>query len=501
VRALAKVEPVNDGSEVPAGKVKVRAIATPGYSAGSVSYVIEAAGTRVICTGDLIYGDGQIRDLYSLQDAVPEAKARGYHGYAARAGDLIASLRKVAALKPDILLPAHGPAITHPQQSISQLISRLQTFLRSHFETDALRWYWGDDNHRIRSRAVERQLDIMPMAETTKLPPDILAFGNSRVIVSKSGAAFVVDAGYSKLLPELQRLRAEGSISGVEGIWITHYHDDHTDHVNDVVAAFGSPVYFTQSMAEVIGNPAGFRLPCLTTRPIPVQNAKRDGETLRWNEWQLTFWNFPGQTLYHGGLVARRENGQTYLFLGDSFTPSGMDDYCMQNRDFLRNGAGYEYCLRKISSLPKDTWLMNQHVAPMFRYSDAQIQRMQVEIGKRSAALRELAPWPDINYMVDESWARVYPYGQTAKTGALVSVELRITNHAPNSMMYRVKWNVPQGWELMSGRDRATVPAREDGVIEAKFRVSSPGLHVITADVSFGAWQLPAWTEALVRVQ
>ena len=137
VRSLVNVQAVVDGSEVPAGDVRLRAIATPGYTAGSVSYVIETAGTRVICTGDLIYGDGQIRDLYSLQDAVPEAKARGYHGYAARAGDLIASLRKVAALKPDILLPAHGPAITDPLPSISRLISRLQSFLRSHFETDA----------------------------------------------------------------------------------------------------------------------------------------------------------------------------------------------------------------------------------------------------------------------------------------------------------------------------------------------------------------------------
>ena len=91
-------------------------------------------------------------------------------------------------------------------------------------------------------------------------------------------------------------------------------------------------------MSEVIGNPAAFRLPCLTTRPIPIENAKRDGETVRWNEWQFTFWNFPGQTLYHGGLVARRDDGQTYLFVGDSFTPSGMDDYCMQNREHPAQG-------------------------------------------------------------------------------------------------------------------------------------------------------------------
>src|SRR5690606_1017791 len=160
---------VSDGDVIEAGKTRIRVVSTPGYTRGAVSYVIETAGKRIACTGDLIYGDGKLLDLYSLQDAVPEAKARGYHGYAARAGDLIRSLRRIAAEQPDVLLPARGPAIPNPQASIERLIGRLQSFLASHYETDALRWYWGDENHRIRSLAVERPMDVMPMAEQAKL--------------------------------------------------------------------------------------------------------------------------------------------------------------------------------------------------------------------------------------------------------------------------------------------------------------------------------------------
>ena len=83
---------------------------------------------------------------------------------------------------------------------------------------------------------------------------------------------------------------------------------------------------------------------------------------MQWNEWQFTFWNFPGQTLYHGGLVAKRDDGQTYFFVGDSVAPSGMDDYCMQNRTYLRRGEGYDFCLRRIASLPENSWLLNQYV-------------------------------------------------------------------------------------------------------------------------------------------
>jgi glyoxylase-like metal-dependent hydrolase (beta-lactamase superfamily II) len=147
VQPLAITRAVSDGDSLDEGDLRIRVVGTPGYTRGAVSYLIEAGGKRIACTGDLIYGDGQIFDLYSLQDAVGEAKARGYHGYAARAVHLIGSLRKIAAAKPDIILPVRGSVITDPEASINRLIARLQTFLASHYETDALRWYWGDDGY------------------------------------------------------------------------------------------------------------------------------------------------------------------------------------------------------------------------------------------------------------------------------------------------------------------------------------------------------------------
>ena len=492
---------VADGDIVEAGKVQIRVLSTPGYTRGAVSYLIDAGGKRVACTGDLIYGDGQLFDLYSLQDAVPEAKARGYHGYAARARALIESLRKIAAEKPHILLPARGPAIRDPLTSITRLIERLQMFLASHFETDALRWYWGDDNHRIRSRAVERAMNVMPMAEQSKLPEDIVAIGNSRLILSRSGAAFLVDAGYRNLLPELQKLNSAGKIRSVDGIWITHYHDDHTDYINDVMNTFSSPVYFTAGMAEVMEKPGWFRLPCLTTRAVTFPGSKADGEKMRWNEWEFTFWHFPGQTLYHGGLAAKRDDGQTYLFVGDSFTPSGMDDYCMQNRNILRAGEGYEYCLRKIESLPRNTWLINQHVAPLFRYSDEQLVRMRQELTNRSTILASLSPWPDVNYMTDESWARIHPYGSEAAAFDNVELKLRILNHAADRLTYRVNWNLPKGWSLAEGARELSIGPRQEGSLKVVLRAGTEGLHLVTADIAFAGRELKYWTEAFIRVR
>src|SRR5215831_2964095 len=189
---------VHEGEVLDLQGARVEVIATPGYTRGAVSYWLEHAGKRIVFTGNLIYGDGQLFDLSSLQDAVPEAKARGYHGYAARAGELIESLRKIAGRKPDVLVPARGPLIENPQDAIARLIARLQALLASHFATDALRWYWGDDNLGIRSRKAldGRPVDSLPMAEQRALPEWALAIGNSRLLVSRTGAGFLIDAGY-----------------------------------------------------------------------------------------------------------------------------------------------------------------------------------------------------------------------------------------------------------------------------------------------------------------
>jgi hypothetical protein len=103
----------------------------------------------------------------------------------------------------------------------------------------------------------------------------------------------------------------------------------------------------------------------------------------------------------------------------------------------------------------------------MFRYTAEHIGRMQDELTRRSAALAKLSPWPDINYMVDESWARIHSYGSEAKSGEVVELQLRIMNHAPDRLSYRTKWNLPPGWKYIDGQIAVSIPARQEGTIKA----------------------------------
>ena len=127
---------------------------------------------------------------------------------------------------------------------------------------------------------------------------------------------------------------------------------------------------------------------------------------------------------------------------------------------------------------------------------------MQMELLKRAAIPKELAPWPDPDYAVDESWAAVDPYGSEVRDGENVRLRLLILNHAPRAETYRVKWKVPASWKIAEADRQVTIPADKEGAKRAVFTVKGTGLFfVVTADIEFAGRQLREWTEGLARVR
>jgi len=483
----------------------IQVIDTPGYTRGAVSYLVESQGKRIACTGDLICGDGRILDLFSLQDAIPEVKEDGYHGWAARAGDVVASLRKIAAWKPDVLIPARGPAIRNPAEAIDTLTRRLRAAFASHFAIDALRWYRGDDKIRAMAARVlgPAPVEWMPMAEKVEnsLPEWIVPITNSRLLISRTGAAFLVDCGNRRVMEEVRRFKHEGRIKQLDGIYITHYHDDHTDMAQAAADEFQCPVYFCREQRDILEHPEAYRMPCLTPNAIRSGHPMEEGARQIWNEFQFTYSYFPGQTIYHGGLLARHDSGQSVFFAGDSFTPSGMDDYCLLNRNFLAPEKGFFDCLRQVHSLTGDYLLINQHVPPAFRFSVEQLDFMISTFSKRRDLLADLFPWSDPNFGVDEQWARFYPYTAEVAAGGRVELEVILRNHASAAQEFRVTSHVPAGWRAPDGPLRVSVPARGERSVHVPVTAAGPGLGIVTADIAFGAWDLREWTEAMVTAK
>ena len=496
---------VRGGDTIEWQGLTVRVMETPGYTRGAVSYLFEIDGKRIACMGDLIYGRGQILDLFSLQDAIPQVQEDGYHGWAARAGDVVQSLRKVAQWKADILIPARGPVIRDPGEAIDTLIRRLQAVFASHFAIDALRWYRGDDKIRAMAARVLGPTPVqwMPMAETVeeKLPEWILPITNSRLIISRTGAAFLVDCGNPEVVEEVKRLKRQGVIKQLDGIYITHYHDDHADMAQAMADEFHCSVYFCREMQDILEHPEAYRMPCLTPNAIHSIHAMDEGAKQRWNEFEFSYSYFPGQTIYHGGLVVKKDNGQTVFFVGDSFTPTGMDDYCLLNRNFLAPENGFLDCLNIIKKMTGDYLLINEHVPPAFRFSSQQLDFMIETFEQRRNLLLELFPWNDPNFGVDEQWARFYPYTVEVAAGGRVELKMILRNHSASQQEFRITPHVPAGWKAPHGPLQVSVGPRQERSLSIPLTVDTPGLKIVTVDVAFGTWDLREWTEAMVTVK
>ena len=505
--SIPAAETVRPGETFTWEGIPIRVLATPGYTAGAVTYLLRLGGKTIAFTGDLIYGDGKILDLYSFQDAIPEANIGGYHGYAARLAELLGSLRLLLAEKPDLLVPARGPVIEHPSEAIASLTERVESLYSNYLSIDALRWYFGDGHILTKAKRVlgaDAPIDWMPMGETRPLPAYVTAIANARLIRSADGAGFLVDCGSKQILDRLREFRRAGDLVSLDHVFITHYHDDHTDQVPAVVNAFGSTVYACAELWDIYEKPGDYSLPCLTRNPIFVSARLSSGARWRWNEFDMSACFFPGQTMHHQALLVQKDGGESIFFIGDSFTPSGIDDYCLQNRNLLHPDFGYFKCLNMLKTLPKGCWLVNQHVEPMFRFTPQQVERMLATLRQRVEILRSLFPWDDPNYGLDECWARLHPYGLEADKEKPFSCRAVILNHSPTTQCFGVRLHLPDGWTVTGpSPDTVWIPARQEGAVGFTVLPSpdvQPGLYVITADVETHQGTFREWIEAMVRI-
>jgi glyoxylase-like metal-dependent hydrolase (beta-lactamase superfamily II) len=478
---------------------------TPGYTRGAVTYVAEIDGKRVAFTGNLIYGDGKIYDLYSFQDSFGEIG--GYHGYAARLVSLISSLELVRAQKPDIIIPVRGPAIYDPEAAIDRLIGRVRRLYSNYLSISAYRWYFPERINRLADsiEGPSGKVDWMPYATTIRqdVPSWYVHVSNSNVVMAEDGSGFLIDCGTKDAYEGILEMRNSGRLKKLEGVFITHYHDDHTDLINDIVREFGCPVYATRELQDILEHPSAYHLPCLTASPVDNLTVVEDGSQMSWKDFKLTFRFFPGQTIYHDAVLFEKNNGEAIFFTGDSFTPSGVDDYCLLNRNLMHPGTGYFYCISLLRNLPGTVLLSNQHVEPLFSFSRSQLDNMEKILRERSDILRDLLPFDDINYGIDEQWARIYPYGQKVSRGDRFGITVKIYNHSPITRKFFIKPVEKEGFvfEPVSASVEIGPGAERDQVFRVDLSGSlKPGVSVIGTGISTTDFELHEWSESIVEI-
>ena len=490
------------------GPATVRVLATPGHTDGSVSYIVEVDGRRTAFSGDVIAGPGQVWDVHSLQKGT---QTTDYHGFLGARPQLVESLGRLKAAGAAALVPSHGVIMNDPPAAIDATVAALDRCYDKYVAISALRHYFPKLFTEYAGRA-----DHMPIRKGKEVPGCLRHFGTTWMLVSRDKAAFVMDCGGARAVKEVKDRQAAGEIRTVEGLWITHYHDDHTDGIPEFQKAFDCPCITGRSAAAVITDPLAWRLPCISPNKARVDRPTADGESWQWHEFKMTAYHFPGQTLYHAGLLA--ESGDLRMFFcGDSFTMAGIDDYCAMNRNWLGRGTGFDRCIALLEKL-QPTHIFNPHVSEAFDFTAEECRFMRANLAEREPLFGRLVPWEHANYGMDEPWVRCHPYEQQAAPGREAAFDVVVTNHSVGPRPFACRAVLPRAWkpELSQAAGGRTTPAgfvtawvageapaKAESRVRVSFRLPQQcpsGRYVVPVDLTYAGRDLPQFTEAIVTV-
>lgn len=484
-----------EGNVIQWDHVKISVLDTPGHTDGSISYVVEADGKRFVFSGDVIYDHGKVWELYSLQKG--NQFVTDYHGFMGSREELKQSLQKICKSDPDLIIPSHGNIIDEPLSAISALIERMDRCYDRYVAISALRHYFPEMFAEFHGRPGH-----MRVRPGKQAPEFLKHYGTTWLILSENSDAFVIDCGSADVVRYILGLQTQGIIRNIGGLWITHYHDDHVDGIPAFIDAFDCPIYADDTIANILKDPLGFRLPCIS--PVSISNIKRttDKESWAWNEFKMTAYHFPGQTYYHGGLLVEGR-GARIFFAGDSFTMSGIDDYCVGNRNWLGDNVGFDRCLRLINEL-NPTDIINCHVDLSFDFTPEEIQFMRDNLKEREELFGELLPWDSPNYGLDEHWIGIYPYEQDVVPGNPVKLEVRVTNHSSTERIAKSFPILPMKWKVNVSPVSAVIPAHSEGSIMLNFVIPvdiSEERVIVPFDITYNDISLGQFRECIINVK
>lgn len=467
-----------DGDSIDWNGWNVRVAATPGHSPDHVAYTARKgkAGPLLVFCGDALAAPGKLWSPYTMDwDHWTELGLKTAHE----------SLRKLAQLKPAVLLPAHGDAIT------ANPVSALEQTARNVAEAAFLKSF--ERYTKERRKNAPRYAFLAPEQAMTngskpwsRLSEHLFLTGNTYVLVSKEQRAFlVVDPWDPHSARQIPKLIKDQNLGPMEVMLCSHAHFDHYDGFYSFPRRETFEVWTLDRVAEPISNPYLLRAPFLDARPVKVDRRFKEGETANWREYRLRFHHLPGQTTYTMGVEATIDGRKCY-FTADNFFHqdqySGTGGWMGLNRSFP---LPYAESAQKVLDARPD-WVLAEHGSAM--EFNAEDFRRRVAWGKECAkAADALCVSGSHRQDWDPHRVHIEPVLWKAKPGATLMGTLVAGNALPRKQQLTVTLEgrgltEDQTWQLeVPERGEARRPIRLG--IDEKI---PPGRHIFSLRISEG---------------
>ncbi|HET9059698.1 MAG TPA: MBL fold metallo-hydrolase [Acidimicrobiales bacterium] len=477
------------------GAFRVLVVPTPGHTVGSESYFVESDGKLIAFVGDLLYAAGKVWSLAATQWSYS-----GVEGLVAT----MSSCHEIGRHNTSVLLPSHGAPIRSPAPALALVQRRLQVLVDNWVNhpwsvTDWYREPWQAlSPHLLRNRS---------------------SVATSYALISDSGNALFIDFGYDicggmlgqsdraarrPLLTSLRQLRERFGVEHVETAIPTHYHDDHVAGFNLLHETWGTEIWATSDIADILEHPTHYDLPCLWHDPIPVQRVLEAGTTIAWREYELALYPLPGHTRY-ACAIAFEVDGRRVLATGDQ--QNGCWD-AEGSRELLnyqyRNGFEIDDYVRSAELYKRlqPELMVSGHWKPKVvtpAYLDMLLERGH----ELARAHRDLLPLEDADFGAAGFGATIQPYRSELQKGETAELTVRIKNpfHEPSTAV--VCLAVPNGWAVEPLNAEVDLAPGSEG--EAGFKVITDGKPAhrarVAAELCVGERDFGQQAEALITVK
>ncbi len=386
----------------------LQVVATPGHSRDHLAFAARKGkdGPVWLFCGDALSAPGKLWTPYTTDwdhwtDAglTPAAKA----------------LRKLAALKPAVLLPAHGPAITTAAvDALNRTAEAVENvaFLKSfeRYSKDRL------GNAPQYGFLAKEQVATSGEKPWTQVSQHLFLTGNTYVLTSKDNAYLVVDPWGQRSADQVVKLARERKLGQLEVVMFSHAHYDHYDGIYYLPDRDKFQVWTLAGVAGPIADPFRLRAPFLDARPVKIDRRLKDGNTANWREYHFRFHYLPGQSAFTMGVEVTID-GKTCYFTADNFFHqdqfSGTGGWMGLNRSYP---LPYAASAQKVLDAAPD-WVLAEHGGP-FEFN-AEDFRRRVQWGKVSAVAADaVCPSGNHRYDWDPNRVHVEPLLQKTRPGA-----------------------------------------------------------------------------------